>query len=92
MYPNGGNGVDPDGLLFATSLLGTLRRERERLGWTVQDLAKRSGVNHSVIARAERFERFPGVPVLVRICRALGITMTEACRRAEIYSPDDGQA
>jgi transcriptional regulator with XRE-family HTH domain len=78
-----GSKDDPDGLRYMARLLGVLRAEREARKWTALRLAKESGVHLSVIQRAEKEERFPGVPVLVRICRAMDLPFWEVCRRAE---------
>ncbi|MFT3991738.1 MAG: helix-turn-helix transcriptional regulator [Luteolibacter sp.] len=81
----GGNfGDDPQGLHYTMRLMAELRAERESKGWTAVKLGEESGVHRSIINRAEIGERFPGVPVLVRLCKALGITLSEACRRAEV--------
>ncbi len=80
-----GSEDDPDGLRYMARLLGVLRAEREARKWTALQLAKESGVHLSVIKRAEKEERFPGVPVLVRISRAMDLPFWEVCRKAEIY-------
>lgn len=79
-----GSEDDPDGLRYMARLLGVLRVEREARKWTALRLAKESGVHLSIIKRAEKEERFPGVPVLVRISRAMDLPFWEVCRRAEI--------
>lgn len=78
-----GSKDDPDGLRYMARILGILRAERELRNWTALRLAKESGVHLSVIKRAEKEERLPGVPVLVRICRAMDLPFWEVCRRAE---------
>ncbi len=53
--------------------LGTrLRTYRERLGMSVEDLAKNAGVEASLIMRAESGEVYPPLGVLVKLSRALG--------------------
>jgi transcriptional regulator with XRE-family HTH domain len=81
MYPSLEN--DPDGLRYVARVVGILRHEREARRWSSLRLAEESGVHHSVISRAESGERIPGVPVLVRLCRALEVRLSEVCRRAE---------
>ncbi|MCG7844415.1 MAG: cupin domain-containing protein [Methanomassiliicoccales archaeon] len=45
---------------------------RERLGMTVEDLAKNAGVDVNLIRRAEAGEVYPPLGVMVKISRALG--------------------
>jgi len=80
---------DPDGLRYMARLLVVLRRERELKGWTPKELAGLAKVHNSIIHRAESGERFPSVPVLVRLCRALGMQFSELCVRAEETEPRD---
>ena len=91
MYP-GGDNEDRDGLAYTASLVSVLRAERESRGWTAVRLGEESGVHRSVISRAEKGERYPGVPVIVRLCRAMDVPLSEVCRRAEIRPPEDCQA
>lgn len=74
---------DRDGLRYVAQLVEILRSERESRNWSALQLARESGVHHSVITRAENGERIPGVPVLVRLCRALELRLSEVCRRVE---------
>jgi transcriptional regulator with XRE-family HTH domain len=74
---------DPDGLRFTRRLLEELRRTRLVKGLSVAELSGKSGVHHSVIHRAEKGERFPSIPVIFRICRALGMPMSEVVKLAE---------
>ena len=85
MYPDPEN--DPDGLRYVARVVEILRREREARQWSGLRFAQESGVHHSVIVRAENGERIPGVPVLVRLCRALEIRFSEVCRKAEESGP-----
>jgi transcriptional regulator with XRE-family HTH domain len=74
---------DPEGLRYVAQVVAVLRQEREARQWTSLRLAQESGVHHSVVARAENGERIPGVPVLVRLCRALGVKFSDICKKAE---------
>jgi len=57
---------------------GQLRAARSAIGWTVRELAERSGVGEATV---KRYEAAPGVPKsrkgnlesLVRTCEAAGI-------------------
>lgn len=50
-----------------------LGRLRGHSGLTLDQLAKRSGVSRAMIARIERAESNATVPLLERLCDALGI-------------------
>lgn len=49
-----------------------LAKVRSELNLSLRDLAKRSGVSWTHIAKIESGERTPTVPVAYAICRALG--------------------
>lgn len=50
---------------------------RTRLGLSLRELAKKSGVSWSHIAKIEAGERTPTVPVAYAICRALHCSIYE---------------
>jgi transcriptional regulator with XRE-family HTH domain len=53
--------------------LGTrIRTYRERLGMSVEDLAKNAGVDADVVRRAEDGNIYPPLGVLIRLSRSLG--------------------
>lgn len=54
--------------------IGADRKER---GWSLADLADRSGVSRSMLSKIERREASPTAAVLLRIAGALGITLAE---------------
>lgn len=60
-----------------TTLLGTtLRRQRESQRLTQQALASLAGTSQAAIARIERGDRAPSVPMLERLFTALGVQLT----------------
>jgi transcriptional regulator with XRE-family HTH domain len=61
-----------------------VRRERERLGISQEDLADRSGLHRTYIGGIERGERNLGLLNIVRIARALG------CPTAQLFSEANG--
>lgn len=79
---------DRDGLRYVARLVDIVRLEREKQGWSALQLSRESGVHHSVIARAENGERIPGLPVLVRLCRALKLRFSDVCRIVEEDGPE----
>lgn len=64
-------------------MMDILRAERERLGLSKSELSRKSGTGNGTVGRAERYERFPSIPVLRKIVRALDLDWVEVCRDAE---------
>ena len=56
-----------------------LRAAREKKGWSISELARRSGVSASNIARIESGEGTvgPGLYIAMELCRTLEISMKE---------------
>jgi len=64
-------------------LAETLRAEREGRGWSIAQLAERSGVSKAMISKVERGEASPTAALLGRLSGALGRTLSELLARAE---------
>lgn len=60
-----------------------LRLEREMRGWSLADLAERSGVAKATISKIEREEASPTAVVLVRLAGAFDLTLAGLLLRAE---------
>ena len=60
-----------------TVLAERIAHERAQRGWSLEDLAERSGVSRSMLSKIERKESSPTTMVLVRIGGALGLTLAE---------------
>src|SRR5258705_7318023 len=60
-----------------------LRLERDSGGWSLADLAERSGVSKATISKIERAEVSPTAVVLVRLASAFDLTMAGLMLRAE---------
>ena len=60
-----------------------IRHEREAHGWTLADLALRSGVSKAMISKIERQEASPTATLLVRLAGAFRLTLAELIARAE---------
>jgi transcriptional regulator with XRE-family HTH domain len=73
---------DPDEA-YLRRFLTRLKQEREARGLTLRDLEKIMGVSNAHISRAERGLSEPGIVVLRRWCRALGLEFEKICRDAE---------
>ncbi len=60
-----------------------LRLERDARGWSLADLAKRSGVSKATISKIERGEVSPTAVILVRLAGAFDLTLAGLLLRAE---------
>ena len=65
------------------SLAARLRTEREARGWSLSDLAQRSGVSRAMISKVERAEASPTAALLGRLSGAFGLTLSTLLARAE---------
>ena len=66
-----------------TALATRLRLEREARGWTLADLATRSGVSKAMLSKIERGEASPTAALLGRLSGAYGLTISQLFARAE---------
>ncbi|RYG96442.1 MAG: XRE family transcriptional regulator [Alphaproteobacteria bacterium] len=73
---------DPD-FRYLARMMDILRASRELRGISKSELCRMSKCGNGTVGRAERYERFPSVPVLRRICRALDLEWAAVCRQAE---------
>ncbi|KUN23389.1 DNA-binding protein [Streptomyces antibioticus] len=64
--------------------LAELRAER---GWSLGELAERTGVSKSTLSRAERAEISPTASLLNRLCAAYGRTMSQLLSEVETEPP-----
>jgi transcriptional regulator with XRE-family HTH domain len=67
----------------AAQIAGRLRLERQARGWTLADLAARSGVSRAMISKIERCEASPTATLLVRLASAFDLTLGSLIARAE---------
>jgi transcriptional regulator with XRE-family HTH domain len=68
---------DPDGpLALDRRLAERLLQLRGSRGWTLDDMASRSGVSRATLSRLERGETSPTASLLNRLCAAHGLTMS----------------
>src|SRR3982750_2296893 len=71
---------------FSQRLARRLRLERDSRGWSLADLAERSGVSKATISKIERVEVSPTAVVLVRLAAAFDLTFAGLMLRAEARS------
>jgi transcriptional regulator with XRE-family HTH domain len=67
----------------SSKLARRVRLEREARGWSLADLAERSGVSKASISKIEREEVSPTAVILVRIAVAFDLTLAGLLVRAE---------
>ncbi len=67
----------------AVRLAERLKLEREARGWSLADLAARSGVSRGAISKIERGESSPTAGLLVRLADAFDLTLAGLLARAE---------
>ena len=79
--PDGDPSGDPD-LDALLRFVGILREARRQQGLTLRDLNGMMGINFAHLSRAERGLTQPGVVVLLRWCRALGLQFGEVWQQA----------
>lgn len=60
-----------------------VRSEREERGWSLTELAQRSGVSRAMISTVERGEANPTATLLGRLSGAFGLTLSQLVARAE---------
>jgi len=65
------------------ALARRIRLEREARGWSLAEMAERSGVSKAAISKIERGETSPTATILVRIAGAFDLTLAGLLLRAE---------
>ncbi|MGY4308492.1 transcriptional regulator with XRE-family HTH domain [Bradyrhizobium sp. USDA 4369] len=68
---------------FSTRLARRILLERESRGWSLADLAERSGVSKATISKIERAEVSPTAVILVKLASAFDLTLAGLMLRAE---------
>jgi transcriptional regulator with XRE-family HTH domain len=66
-----------------TQIADRLKLERSGRGWSLADLARRSGVSKAMISKIERREVSPTAVILVRLAAAFDLTLAGLLARAE---------
>lgn len=62
-----------------------LKLYREDNGWTQSWMAEQADINEKYYGRLERDESDPTVAVLIKICRALGVRLSDFFRLMKTY-------
>jgi transcriptional regulator with XRE-family HTH domain len=64
-------------IVVTAHLAARLKAERETRGWSIAELAERSGVSRAMISKAERAEVSPTAELLGRMSGALGLSLSQ---------------
>jgi transcriptional regulator with XRE-family HTH domain len=67
-------------------LAENLRKERDARGWTLAELAARSGISRAMLSKIERGEASPTAALLGRLSAAFGLTMSQLFAQIERQS------
>lgn len=84
-------GLDERGKLIG----GRIRQRRTECGWTLDQLAERSGVSRRMLVNVEQGSANPSIATLLRISDALGVGLTalvDVDRSAALHVTRSGQA
>jgi transcriptional regulator with XRE-family HTH domain len=73
----------PDDQGIDTRLAARLAGLRQEAGWSLEELAERSGISRASLSRMERGETSPTAAVLGRLCTAYGRTMSRLLSEIE---------
>lgn len=74
---------DPGSPTLDSQISARLRTLRAEHNWSLEELARRSGVSRATLSRLENAEVSPTASVLGRLCAAYGLTMSRLMRMVE---------
>lgn len=72
--------------IIGSNLVRLLRDKRMKLGLSMNAVAKKAGLSHTMISRVERELRKPTLDTLLRIASAMRVELWPILRRAEKQS------
>ena len=70
-------------VLVGSSVARLLREKREALGLSMNVVAQRAGLSHTMVSRVERELRKPTLDTLLRISQAMEIDLWPLIKQAE---------
>lgn len=77
--------------VIAAEVVRLLKKERERKGLSMTQLAAKSGLSLSIISFLERGLRNPTLDTLLRVAEALKLNLSSAIRKAEAKANSEGK-
>ncbi|ENM2495708.1 MULTISPECIES: helix-turn-helix domain-containing protein [Serratia] len=78
------NGLETADLRLAQRLADL----RQQQGWSLEELAQRTGLSRATLSRVERAETSPTASLLNRLCAAYGLTMSRLLSDIEDEPPE----
>lgn len=78
------NGLETADLRLAQRLADL----RQQQGWSLEELAQRTGLSRATLSRVERAETSPTASLLNRLCAAYGLTMSRLLSEIEDEPPE----
>ncbi len=69
--------MEPNDQALARAIGKVVRRSRDGLGWSQADLAEQVDTSVEFVSMLERGARMPSVPTLVRLAKALRVSVDE---------------
>jgi transcriptional regulator with XRE-family HTH domain len=82
-----GNGYKPfplgEPVPVCAALAAVIRERRLRRGWSLTDLAARTGLSHPMMRFVEKGERIPSIDTAARVSRAFGVSLSRLILDAE---------
>jgi transcriptional regulator with XRE-family HTH domain len=73
----------PQGVSIDQRIAGRLKSLRHERGWSLDELAGRSGVSRATLSRLENAEVSPTASVLGKLCATYGLTMSRLMHMVE---------
>ena len=70
--------------IIASTVIRLLREKRESLGLSMNAVATRAGLSHTMISRVERELRKPTLDTVLRITCAMGIDLWPLIKKSEM--------
>lgn len=82
---------DPPLMALEHGIAARVRAEREARGWSLSDLAARSGVSRAMISKVERAEASATAALLGRLSGAFGLSLSTLLARVEADASGSGR-
>ena len=73
-------------------LISSIEDERRKRGLSLNEVAARAGLSHTMVMRVEKRERMPTIDTLLRIAAALDVELGALIQRASKVAKGTGKA
>lgn len=75
--------------MITKAFADVLRQERQKVGWSQEELGFRTGLHRTYISQIERGIKNPTLTTVNRIADALGIGLTDLVQKVEVRMRSD---